>query len=412
MQLLYNVAIGGYLFAIRIASLFNAKARQWLVGRKGWKEKLTSFATENTPVAWFHCASLGEFEQGRPILEAFREKYPEFKILLTFFSPSGYETRKNYTMADIVMYIPADTQANVRFFFDLCNLKVVFFVKYDYWFNFIREINKRNIPFYVISAVFRPNQFIFKWYGTWFRNQLSLISGYFVQNDESAVLLKQAGFTNVIVTGDTRFDRVNEIAQNKIELPVFEQFSHESLVLVAGSTWPADEAILQQWFAQNSHKFKLIVVPHEIDERHLIGLEKRFPKQTIRYSLAKVSGLGNARVLIVDAIGLLSQLYKFGNIAYIGGGFGKGIHNILEAAVYGKPLLFGPRYKKFREATDLATFGGAWPIADAVAFAETVGLLLSNQELYETASRICSDYVQKKRGAAAAILKELESLRL
>lgn len=407
MYFLYNVAIRGYLLAIRIASLFNVKAKLWIEGRKGWKQKLALIASQKDPVAWFHCASLGEFEQGRPVIEAFREKHPEFKILLSFFSPSGYEIRKNYPKADAVVYIPADTQANVRFFLDKCNPKIVFFIKYEYWFNFIREIHKRNIPLYIISAVFRPDQFIFKWYGTWFRKQLSGISGYFVQNPETADLLKHAGFTNITLTGDTRFDRVGEIAQNKTEFPVIEQFIGQCPVLVAGSTWGADEEILQYWFARNSHNFKLIVVPHEIDGSHLTSIEKRFPKQTIRYSAAVASGTGNARVLIVDTIGLLAQLYQFGNLAYIGGGFGKGIHNILEAAVFGKPILFGPRHRKFREAIELSSLGGAWPVASTDELAETINKLMSDHEIYETASHICSDYVLRKRGATATILQKL-----
>jgi 3-deoxy-D-manno-octulosonic-acid transferase len=409
MRLLYNISIGLYLTAVRLAAWFNPKAKQWLQGRKNLFSDLKSFYSDTKPVVWFHCASLGEFEQGRPVIEAFRAQHPEFRILLTFFSPSGYEVRKNYEHADYVCYLPADTPSKTKRFVELVNPALVVFVKYEYWHNIMHEINRREVPFYVMSAIFRPSQYFFKWYGKRFLKNLAQVKHYFVQDQSSADLLINHGITQVSVTGDTRFDRVAKIASEIITLPMIEGFvdGHKE-VIVAGSTWHPDEVLLAKLFDDNPGKYKLIIAPHEINESHLGSIEKLFQGVAARYSVVKQNEISAKQVIIIDSIGLLSKLYRYGRYAYIGGGFGVGIHNVSEAAVYGIPVIFGPNYKKFREAHDLVEIGGAFSINNPDQLAGVFSNLQNDEIAWQRSADAAKNYISRQLGATEKVLANIK----
>ncbi len=409
MQLLYNLGIRIFLLAVHVASLFNTKARKWINGRKNIFDDIRHFSDGPKPVAWFHCASLGEFEQGRPVIEAFRLKHPQYRILLTFFSPSGFEVRKNYTHADHICYLPADTPENARRFVEIVNPDFVVFVKYEYWLNYINKITGRNIPMYILSATFRTDQFFFKWYGKWSLKSLKKITRFFVQTKESAKLLEKHGISQITVTGDTRFDRVSTIAREAASLPVIEQFSEsQKIMIVAGSTWQPDELLLSKLLNEFPEKFKLIIAPHEIHESHLKTIEHQFLNNTIRYSTLPKTGTTDSNVLIIDSIGMLSKLYRYAKISYIGGGFGAGIHNILEAAVYGVPVLFGPNHHKFQEALDLIASGGAYAINSYEGFKKTILNLSDNINAWQKSADASNSYVAGKCGATTKVISELE----
>jgi 3-deoxy-D-manno-octulosonic-acid transferase len=406
MSVFYNAAILFYHLLIRIAALFDSKAKLWVEGRKGIFSRIASQIKTREDIAWFHAASLGEFEQGRPVMEAFRKNYPSFKILLTFFSPSGYEIRKNYEGADYIYYLPVDTRKNAARFVRLVNPKLVVFVKYEFWFNYIKILHRNKIPVFLISAIFRKDQHFFKWYGGWFRKMLGKFSFFYVQNHESLELLKSIGINQVIQSGDTRFDRVKEIARNRKSFPLIEKFAAGYKVLLAGSSWPPDEEIIQK--LPLPENMKIIIAPHEIHEEHIAAIENRFGKEkTLRYSKADEASIGNADILIIDGMGFLSSLYQYCDVAYIGGGFGKAIHNILEAVTFGKPVIFGPAYHKFKEAVDLIEMGGAFTIRNEQEFAAVFTRLLNEQAFYMEASKICREYVEKNCGATASILKKV-----
>jgi 3-deoxy-D-manno-octulosonic-acid transferase len=399
-----------YHLGIQLASLFNKKAKLWVEGRIGIFEKLRTEIGEQKNIVWFHAASLGEFEQGRPVMEAFRQKYPNRKILLTFFSPSGYEIRKNYKGADFVYYLPIDLKKNVDRFLSIVKPELVFFIKYEFWFNFLRKLHKLQIPVFIVSANFRENQHFFKWYGGWFRKNLRHITGFFVQNQRSLSLLKSIGINQVIVSGDTRFDRVVEIATHPKKFPLVKEFVQDGFVILAGSTWPEDEKILHHLFSSNFAGFKLIIAPHEIHEAHLLQIEKIFSNQkAIRFSKAGKKEISNYNVLIVDGMGFLSSLYQYCHLAYIGGGFGKGIHNILEAVTFGKPVVFGPQYKKFTEAVDLVEKGGAFTFQDESELKPLIGRFISSDNNYEKSSLVCKNYIETNKGATQKILKEISN---
>lgn len=408
MHILYNISIFIYLYAIRIASLFNPKARLWISGRKNIFTELQSrFQSLKSDVVWIHCASLGEFEQGRPLIEKIKQNYPQSKILLTFFSPSGYEIRKNYSGADFVFYLPLDTPANVFRFLDIVKPKTALFVKYEFWFNYLTELKKRDIPTYLISGIFRKEQHFFKGYGTWFRKQLSCFSGFYVQDQHSAELLESIGYVNVVVAGDTRFDRVSEIAKNIKPISVIEQFRENKSLIILGSSWPEDEELLLEWLNLSDFKssgFKIVIAPHEVNESRIQSVTKKFSGfPVIKFSKADAGNAKNAQILVIDNIGMLSSVYNYGTIAFIGGGFGKGIHNILEAAAFGLPVIIGPNYHKFNEAKELIKTGGAFSVADKNEFDKTVSLLKDEQVL-KTASHISRHYVQSRVGATEKIL--------
>jgi len=406
---MYKISIYVYYIAIYIASVFrHKKAVQWINGRKNLFSEIEKKVKTSHPLAWFHCASLGEFEQGRPLMEEFRKQYPTYKILLTFFSPSGYEVRKNYNGADYIFYLPIDTPANAKRFLALTNPTLVFFIKYEFWFNYIKQIKNNAIPFFVVSSNFRKSQHYFKWYGFWFRKQLKGVSRFFVQNNNSLQLLNNIHITNVTVSGDTRFDRVMALAQNTMKLPLIEKFCDGKDIFIAGSTWEPDEDILIKLINSEKTKYKFIIAPHMVDKPHIASLVEKIKKgHVVLYSEADPDNVLYAKVLIIDCIGILSNLYRYGKIAYIGGGFGSGIHNILEAATYGMPVIFGPKYHKFIEAVELIEKGGAYCIHNENEFMQVVMDLITNNKQLREKSAIAREYVQKNIGATQLILKEI-----
>jgi 3-deoxy-D-manno-octulosonic-acid transferase len=410
MSFLYNISIHLYSFLIHAVSLFNRKAHLWIEGRKNIFERIEE-ALENTPkdksgkIAWFHCASLGEFEQGRPVIEEFRSRFPSYKILLTFFSPSGYEVRKNYTGADWIFYLPADTIQNAETFISLVKPHMAFFIKYEYWYNYMRILHQK--PFYIISAIFRPGQHFFKWYGSWFRNQIRHVTWFFLQDHESAKLLLEKGINSFSITGDTRFDRVFAISRHPHSFPLVEKFCEDSQVILAGSTWPEDEEILFPMIMKSGSSQRFIIAPHETHPERISSLVSRLKIPVLKYSEARNENVLDFRILIIDSVGILAHLYQYSDIAYIGGGFGSGIHNILEAAAFGIPVIFGPNYEKFREAKELISLGGAFTISDTNQFIQYANRLLGSADEYSGCAETCRKYVHEHHGATEKIMEKI-----
>lgn len=399
-----------YRAGISIASLWNTKAKRWVNGRKDIYEQLKSkFKNQKSKVIWVHCSSLGEFEQGRPVIEKIRSNYPDSRILLTFFSPSGYEIRKDYKGADWVFYLPLDSTSNAKRFFDIVSPSLVVFVKYDYWYYYLSECKKRNIPLLMTSAIFRKEQPFFKWYRGLHRKMLSCFTHFFVQDKESADLLASINIKNVTVAGDTRFDRVSEIAEGFKPIVEIEKFCDGTDILVAGSTWPADEKIIKEATAAIPN-LKLIIAPHEIHKGHLDHLKDLFPGSVYYSQLTRENS--HANCLIIDNIGMLSRLYEYSTITYVGGGFNKGIHNTLEAAVYGRPVLFGPNYQKFREAKELIKAGGGFSISSAEHLSSLLEKFLRDKTHLEAIDTNSYDFVNDNRGATEKILRYIEENRL
>lgn len=407
MRIIYNVTIRTFSFFVFIASFINHKARLFRSGRTRIFKQILEQVNPDDQVIWFHCASLGEFEQGRPVIESIKKQQPGQKILLTFFSPSGYEVRKRYEFADHIFYLPYDTRKNAEQFIRLVNPGMAVFVKYEFWYHYIRAISIRNIPLYLISSNFRPNQIFFKWYGGFFRQMLYRFTHLFVQNDRSRELLSFLPSDRVTVSGDTRFDRVHAIANQRKKLPVIETFRQNCLTLVAGSTWKEDEDILIRYINQFGEGQKWILVPHEIHEHHITRMMRLLDKITIRYSETGTRDCSKSDVLIIDNIGMLSSLYSYGDLAYIGGGFGKGIHNILEAATYGIPVIFGPKYKAFQEAVDLINLGGAFSVQRYEELMNTLQQLTGDRNLLENSGLIAKNYIKSNLGATSVIVKKL-----
>ncbi len=412
MILFYKTGIFFYSLLIHIYSIFNEKARFFVRGRKNWEEILTQKIDRNAKYIWFHCASLGEFEQGRPVIEELKEQFPKYKIILTFFSPSGYEIRKNYALADVVAYLPMDTKRNASTFLNIVNPEKAFFVKYEFWHFYISELKKRNIPLYIISAIFRENQQFFKstpW-GKWYRKMLKRVDHLFVQNEKSGELLKTIGISDFTVSGDTRFDRVAAIAKVSKEIPIVEKFRGNSRLIIAGSTWKPDEELLAA-FINQSGDIKFIIAPHEVSVANINRIHQLLKKPAISFSKVSESEIDRFQVLIIDSVGLLSSLYRYGNVAYIGGGFGVGIHNILEAATFGLPVIFGPNYKKFKEAVDLTFEGGAISISNSDELANALNNLMNGKNELKKASEICRKYVAKNVGSTKLIIKKVFNIR-
>jgi 3-deoxy-D-manno-octulosonic-acid transferase len=407
MNLLYNIAIYLYLTAINVASLFNKKAKLWRNGRKKQFELLRSKIKPEDRIFWFHASSLGEFEQGRPVMEKVKKEFPQIKILLTFFSPSGYEIRKNYEVADYVFYMPIDTKKNAVKFIDVVKPEMAFFIKYEFWFNYIDCLFKKNIPVYFFSVIFRKDQHFFKWYGSWFRQNLKKINWFFVQNIDSIDLLKRIQVDNVSLCGDTRFDRVFEVTQNKKSFPLIEKFCGGNKIVLAGSSWPADEEILAEYIKTSDPDVKFIIAPHEIHKEHLESIIQKLKVPFIKYSKISNENIPDKKVLIVDCIGILLHLYQYASFAYIGGGFGKSIHNILEAATFGKPVIFGPNFNKFQEAKDLVRLGGAFKIQNYDDFKIISDKLLSNKNYLNERSFVCANYVKENTGATKIIFNKI-----
>lgn len=449
--ILYTIFLKSYSLALHLAALWNPKARLWVKGRKQWKIKVGGWqpavdkldganeelldnadkpgprnpATEMTTLApinastktiWMHCASLGEFEQGRPLLEAVKAAYPGYEMVVTFFSPSGYEVRKNYEGAALVMYLPIDGPANARFFINAINPSLVLWVKYEYWYYYLHELKQKNIPVLLISGIFRKSQPFFKWYGGLWKKMLDFFNHFFVQTEKSHQLLQAMGINRpVTVTGDTRFDRVIAIAEQWVTPDeILKQFCGEQPVLVAGSTWEEDEELLIH-YAKAYPKIKFILAPHEVSKERVEELKKEFP-QAILYSNLQSStpaAIINSNVLIIDNIGMLSRLYKYATLSYVGGGFHtSGIHNILEAAVYGKPVIFGPVYEKFAEAIALLEAGGAYSIENALELEDLLNKLFNDAALLEQSGVAAKEFVYSHQGATQMIMEHIQKNRL
>ena len=415
IHFLYNISIYIYAVLIYIASFFNSKAKLWVDGRKNVFQKIKSQIPNQSfeiPIIWFHCASLGEFEQGRTLIEQIKIQNPKVKIILTFFSPSGYEIRKNYEGADHVFYLPIDTPNNAKQFVELIKPKAVFFIKYEFWFNYLLELKKHEIPTYLVSGIFRENHYFFKFYGAWFRKQLKCFTHFYLQSEQSKQMLKEIGYNNTSVPGDTRFDRVFEISKNVKSYPLIELFKEGKNIFIAGSTWPEDEKVLSTLNLPDGQagfktlNFKLIIAPHEIDESHIRSIENLFNTKCLRYSQATEKNVSTADILIIDNIGMLSSLYQYSSIAYIGGGFGKGIHNILEAATFGMPIIFGPNYQKFSEAIELIQLGGAFSISSKEEL-KKIFSSLNNSDVIQNTSLISKKYIASHIGATAKILSSI-----
>jgi 3-deoxy-D-manno-octulosonic-acid transferase len=410
LTLLYNIIIHIYSFLLHLAGLFNPKAKLWVEGRKGIFQKIENQVNREKQLAWFHCASLGEFEQGRPVIEAFKERFPDFQILVTFFSPSGYEVRKNYEGADFIFYLPADTANNARKFVELTNPDIAFFIKYEYWFNYIRQLKKKQIPVIGVSSIFRPGQRFFTWYGSWQLNMLKSFARFFVQNETSEKLLIQHGINQVSVSGDTRFDRVSQIAGNAKSFQLIKKFKGDNQIIIGGSTWPPDEELILELIAGKPNGLKFIIAPHEVHNDRIDSLIKNLPGGTLRFSEIDEANVEAAKVIVIDNIGILSHLYQYGDFALIGGGFGVGIHNILEAATFGLPVIFGPNYQKFQEARELIDRRGAYAVKGKDEFLNIAEKLINGKEFLEETSRICKTYVAEKRGATAMVLQFVKEL--
>lgn len=406
--MIYNLAIYIYVSAVRLAALFSKKVSKMV---KGEQEAFTVLKQKIDPQAkyiWFHAASLGEFEQGRPLIELIRKRFPQYRILQTFFSPSGYEVRKDYKGADVVCYLPLDTPRNVRRFIDAAHPCMAFFIKYEFWRNYLHTLCCRGIPVYSVCSIFRPQQVFFRWYGASYRNVLKCFAHLFVQNEESVRLLEKIGVKNTTIVGDTRFDRVLEICREAKELPLVAAFKGDNhQTLVAGSSWAPDEDIFIPYF--NAHPgMKLIIAPHVIDESHLLEIEGKLKRPAVRYTQAKEADVQQADCLIIDCFGLLSSIYRYGEMAYIGGGFGVSIHNTLEAAVYGVPVFFGPNNYKFREAQGLKACGGGLEIQNGTDFQRLMDRLLSDTAYLSTSGKAAGDYVKNNAGALDKIMETVK----
>lgn len=416
---IYNTLILIYVILIRLATLFHAKAKRWVDGRKNWRQNLMSIVagakTNQQPIVWVHCASLGEFEQARPVIEAIKVQYPQYFILLSFFSPSGYEIRKHYTQVDAVVYLPADIKSNAKDFIQLLHpcLYMAIFIKYELWLNYLLILKQHNIPHYLISAIFHPQFFYFKWYGSIFKKQLESFTQIFVQNKSSlAVLKKQLASKNYCIAPDTRFDRVWQNKQQAKHLPIIESFKQGRRLVICGSTWPKDEALLIPCVYDKVQEDNLgwIIAPHEISEPHLHQIEKQLAGiPRVRYSQvikheSSAGALAKYKVLIIDNIGMLSSIYKYGYIAYVGGGFGVGIHNILEAAVFGLPIIIGPNYQYFQEAKDLVAEGAAFSIQNKQGLAKQLHKLLTKPLHHKNTAHIASHYVANNVGGTQLIM--------
>ena len=404
--MIYNLAMYILELGVKLAALFSDKPAKMVKGYREVFDLLQRKIDRNAQYIWFHAASLGEFEQGRPLIECIRKEYPQYKILQTFFSPSGYEVRKNYDGADIVCYLPIDTPSNVKKFVDLVDPCMVFFVKYEFWQNYLNTLNKKGVPVYSVSSIFRPNQIFFRWYGKGYQQVLKTFAHLFVQNEESKQLLAGIGVNNTTVVGDTRFDRVLDICAAAKQLPLVQKFKGDVLTFVAGSSWGPDEDIFIKYF--NAHpEMKLIIAPHVVNDSHLKEIESKLQRSCVRYTKATEENVLQADCLIIDCYGLLSSIYRYGEISYIGGGFGVGIHNVLEAAVYGIPVIFGPNNKKFREAQHLLANKGGFEINSYEDFEQLMNKFLGDEAYLKQSGKAAGDYVKGNAGAMEKIMKRV-----
>lgn len=403
MRFLYNIFIHIYILALNLISPFNKKVKTMLKGEKECFDRFQNLNSEDK-VAWFHCASLGEFEQGRPLIEEVKKQFPEYKILLSFYSPSGYESKKDYALADYVVYLPNDTKSNAKKFVKKVNPDLIFFIKYEFWYNYISALKGRRL--FQVSLILRQNQYFFSWYGKWFAKQLKNFEHFFVQNQETATLLNNIGYKNVTISGDTRFDRVMTIANNAKSFPDIEKFCEgNKKIILAGSSWIADEKIIEK--AIKNLDVKLIIAPHIVGEAHINEIQQLFPNSILYSELSENKKESN--ILIINCIGILSNLYQYCDIAYIGGGFGVGIHNTLEAATFGKPICFGTNYHKFQEAIDLINLKAAYSISNQEELKQVLETLLNNEKIYNQSAEASKDYVKTKIGACKKIIEHLKN---
>lgn len=408
MLFLYNLLISITGFFLKIVALFSPKLKLFVDGRKNIFAILEDKIKPEDKTIWFHSASLGEYEQGLPVIEKIKEKYPTHKIIVTFFSPSGYEVRKNNTVADITIYLPLDTKSNAKQFLKLVHPELVFFIKYEFWLNYLRELKKLKIPTYLISGIFRDNQMFFKWYGGFYRKALETFTYFFVQNEDSKIKIETIGFHNVIVSGDTRFDRVNTILDRDNTLEFIETFKNNQPTIVIGSSWPKDESLLTEYINQAPSNVKFIIAPHNIKTEQIENLKNAITKKTVLFSEKENKNLAEYTVFIIDTVGLLTKIYSYGTIAYVGGGFGNpGIHNILEPATFGIPIVIGPNYSKFAEAIELVHLGGCMVISSKGELKQTFNHMLSDKNFLEEKGRICKSYIQDNKGATNTILKSI-----
>lgn len=410
MRLLYSLAIRCYSGMISLASLLgNAKARLWSQGRRKQWDRLKSDDSDAEWI-WFHVSSLGEFEQGLPLIEKIKERYPKYKLLLTFFSPSGYEPRKNFQLADKVAYMPSDTLTNAKRLVDNFNIKAAFFVKYDFWFNYMKVLNDNDIPLYYISALLHSNHYFFKFYAYWFRKQLRYVKHYFVQNEETENLLKFIGIVNVTVTGDTRFDRVYDIARQSQSFPEIENFINGRKCIIAGSSWQTDERFLIPFIERMPENYCMIIAPHDISDSHINQITSQLKDYRLYTEIQQPTANSQSpKVLVVNTIGILKKIYRYARFAYVGGGFMSSIHNTQEALVYGCPVVIGPKYHKFVEAVDLVKEGGMFSVSNQQELNDIFERLINDEVFYDKVSNICQDYVKLSIGATEKILNYLQA---
>lgn len=397
MKTLYNIAMGCYRLGVALAAPWNTKAKLWRDGRKNLFDRMRESIDPSAPTIWVHVASLGEFEQGRPIIEKIKAERPEYKILLTFFSPSGYEIRKNYPGADYIFYLPLDTPSNAREFLDIVKPQMAVFVKYEYWINLLAELKNRDIPTYIVSAIFRRDSIFFRSTGAMWREALKSFELLFVQDDNSKSLLAELGYENVVVAGDTRFDRVAQIAAAAKKIDLIEQFKGDSRLFVAGSSWGPDEELIVR-LANENPTIKFIVAPHEMEQARMAKIEQSAVGGAVRYT--NIDGdISDKQILILDTMGMLSSVYGYADFSYIGGGFGVGIHNTLEAATFGLPIAFGPNYQKFKEARDMIALGGATSVSNYEELERWFAPLRDDSEHLAAVSQISKDYTARNQGA-------------
>ncbi|MFV8378420.1 3-deoxy-D-manno-octulosonic acid transferase [Flavobacterium sp. LB3R33] len=408
MLFLYNLIVQIAAFLLKIVALFSPKMKLFVDGRKEVFPVLEQKIKPTDKTIWFHAASLGEYEQGLPVIEKIKEQFPSHKIILTFFSPSGYEVRKNNTVADVTVYLPLDTQKNAQQFLQLVHPDLVFFIKYEYWPNYLSELKKRNTKTYLISGILRKNQLFFKWYGGFYRDALDAFTYFFVQNEISKKLLQQVGKTNVSVSGDTRFDRVAAILEKDNSLDFISQFKDNTLTIVVGSSWPKDENLLVDFINSNTLNVKFIIAPHNIKEEQIQALKNSITKKTVLFTEKEGKNFAHFDVFIIDTIGILTKIYSYADIAYVGGGFGNsGVHNLLEPATFGVPILIGPNYSHFAEATALVNMEACISINNSKELDEAFKNLIQNDDIRQEKGHMCSTFVQMNKGATASILKHI-----
>lgn len=410
MSIIYNGILKGIGFILKLVALFNPKIKLFTTGRKESFNRIKSGLNKDDNVLWMHAASLGEYEQGLPILEAIKNEYPNHKLLLTFFSPSGYEVKKDKTPADVVAYLPLDTRANAKKLLNLIQPKAVLFVKYEVWPNLMDALCKNNIPTLLVSGIFSERQVYFKWYGTFLKNALKKFTYYFVQDENSKKLLASIGISNVTVGGDSRFDRVSQILKNDTHLSFMESFLQERPCVVAGSTWPPDEKLLVNYINQDATNYQYIIAPHTIKPAHISEIEALLKVPTVKYSNLENADLPRAKVLILDTIGILTKVYKYATIAYVGGAFGTGLHNTLEPAVFGIPVLIGPDYKDFIEAKALVTRGGIISVKNQTELNKHLHHLQTHVQDQKRIGQLNASFIKEHQGATEKVMKHLKSL--